>query len=63
MKVVDLNEMNKEFNIVIAKRGNGAEQYYYDNLERWKKGEISDYQMLIIRSAVHSYYCKRGLIR
>ena len=63
MKVIDLNEMNKQFNIVISKRGNGIYQYYYDNLERWKKGEISDYQMYVIRSAVHSSLCRKGLIR
>lgn len=63
MKVIDLNEMNKEINIVMAKRGEGITQYYYDNLKRWKKGEISDYQMYVIRKAVNSSLCRRGLIR
>lgn len=63
MKVIDLNEMNKEMNIVMAKRGEGITQYYYDNLEKWKKGEISDYQMYVIRKAVHSSLCRKGLIR
>lgn len=63
MKVIDLNEMNKEMNIVITKRGEGITQYYYNNLERWKKGEISDAQMYTIRKMVHSSLCRRGLIR
>lgn len=63
MEVIDFNELNKEVNIILSKRGEGIAQYYYDNLERWKKGEISDAQMYIIRKMVHSSLCRRGLIR